>query len=401
MKKLYIAVNNYELTQGINSVVDQFMCNKDLLLKKGIEVIGVIDCKRFYSKIPNRCGTCYELKNKKILKNITHKYYWGNVIAIYRAFNHVGKQTVKVLKRSAGSVLNNEDTIILFQDPYAAFYAIKKLKIKNGLFMSHAFEDELEQLELNYPQIIGRSFENKIRKIYKSIYNNYGIVTICHKAEDWVINHNTETRTYVLYNTVSAEIDTNDNTSESDNCNQINIVMASSINTRKGFDLLLEAIKQMDAKTINRVKMHIFGDGPYLANIKRYCQESKCESLVLYGRTERPYLRYGEMDAFLMTSRSETLPMGILEAMECGLPIFSTNVGAINELVIDDYNGKLFEPTVDDIKNAFEYIIENVGLLKEYGNNSKKRFEDQFSPNEWVEEFSSIIDKEIMYNARK
>jgi glycosyltransferase involved in cell wall biosynthesis len=42
-----------------------------------------------------------------------------------------------------------------------------------------------------------------------------------------------------------------------------------------------------------------------------------------------------------MASKMESLPMVIIEALRYGLPIISTNVGGINELVKNNFNGFL------------------------------------------------------------
>lgn len=391
MRKMYILVNNYLLTQGINSVVDQFFDSREQLLKNKIELKGVVDVNGYHTSIPDRSNKESKDGRKNIVlnkgKNIARNTKCGNSVAIYKNFLFTGKIVAKQLKRIVGSELNDEETIILFQDPYIAYYAIKENIIKNPFFMSHAYEDELEQLFINYPKIKGSKLENKLRGIYKYIYKKCEVIVICMQAKHWIEQHYSGTKIDVLYNTVSTD-------SICDKIGEhplINIAMASSINIRKGFDWLLDAISRIDKTKLKYVKIHIFGDGDYLPIVKKYCEENKCESLICYGRVEKPYSKYENMDAYLMVSRSETLPMGILEAMSCGLPIFSTAVGAIKELVINEYNGKLFEASRDGVIDAIEYIVRNKELLSFYGKSSREIFENKFCQEKWVINLCEIL----------
>jgi glycosyltransferase involved in cell wall biosynthesis len=63
-------------------------------------------------------------------------------------------------------------------------------------------------------------------------------------------------------------------------------------------------------------------------------------------------------DIFVLPARHpEGMPMAVLEALAAGLPIVSTPLGAIPDIVKDGINGFLVEP------NAPEQIAEKIGLL--------------------------------------
>ena len=52
---------------------------------------------------------------------------------------------------------------------------------------------------------------------------------------------------------------------------------------------------------------------------------------------------YHALDIYLITSREEGGPMGLLESAACGTPVITTDVGMAKDLVIDGYNGFLVE----------------------------------------------------------
>lgn len=83
----------------------------------------------------------------------------------------------------------------------------------------------------------------------------------------------------------------------------------------------------------------------------------------------KPLLPYTEVakqmqdsSALLMFSRFENLPCVILEALCCGLPVISSRVGGIAE-VIDERNGILVESeNVDQLADAMQQLVDNHAL---------------------------------------
>ncbi|MFD0673328.1 glycosyltransferase family 4 protein [Cohnella sp. GCM10027633] len=68
---------------------------------------------------------------------------------------------------------------------------------------------------------------------------------------------------------------------------------------------------------------------------------------------------------------SEGTSYACLEAMSCGLPIVSTNVGGLNDLLIDGHNGLLVPPTSDAILNAVRRLVDDGGLRQALGANAR------------------------------
>lgn len=90
-----------------------------------------------------------------------------------------------------------------------------------------------------------------------------------------------------------------------------------------------------------------------------------------------------------MCSRDEGVPLSILEAMQFGLPIFSTNVGGIPDIVSS--NGTLFEPTEEAIRRAIQEITEGVYDLNDMSGKSLQLYAEKYSLDFMVEKYISVI----------
>ena len=72
---------------------------------------------------------------------------------------------------------------------------------------------------------------------------------------------------------------------------------------------------------------------------------------------------YHSLDDFICASKSEGTPNPCLEAAACGVPLLSTRVGNMPELIKGGVNGYFIERDVADIKSRLEYMRDNRDLL--------------------------------------
>lgn len=385
MKRVSIVVNNYMQMQGINSVVDQFMYNKKMYEEKDTKILAVYDSKKIHKEIPER-EVNKRKKNRFLIDNIKslniyHSFFFQTLL-IYLRFVRVGKKACDIVYHN----FLNED-ILVFQDVFAGYFFLKKNKLCKLVYMTHMYQDEIEQLLFNFPKISGSFVEKKLRKIYKYVYENSdGVITICNTAQKHILDNNLCKSIKVIYNGVSSINQMASPGSHS----KIRFVMASSITKRKGMDIFLAAIEELDFEIMQQCEFHIFGEGDYFSSLENACK--KYNNIFFYGKTKKPYQYYKDKDIYLMTSRYETLPMGIIEAMSCGMPILSTKVGAIDELVINNINGYLINVDSTSIINGIKQVVENKDKLAEMGQNSYKLFYDNFSSKKWTEKFAEFFE---------
>jgi glycosyltransferase involved in cell wall biosynthesis len=89
----------------------------------------------------------------------------------------------------------------------------------------------------------------------------------------------------------------------------------------------------------------IIGDGPQMAQMRSWIGQAGLEgSFRMLGSRSDVHRLLPGLDVFLLTSRHEGLPRALLEALAAGLPVVSTSVGGIPELLDGRRNGLLCPP---------------------------------------------------------
>lgn len=106
----------------------------------------------------------------------------------------------------------------------------------------------------------------------------------------------------------------------------------------KDYPTLLAAFAQLQQPAW----LLIAGDGPQLAALRTRSSQLQIENRVIFlGFTEDvlPYLQAA--DAYVLASKWEGLPMGVLEAAACALPAVATDVPGSRQAIEDGYTGRL------------------------------------------------------------
>jgi len=111
----------------------------------------------------------------------------------------------------------------------------------------------------------------------------------------------------------------------------------------KGFDILLKAVSLLKP-SIPELLLNIIGSGPQREYLFSLCAELRLEDNVHFigqVRHEKINEWFQSSDAFCLSSIREGNPNVVLEALSSGLPVASTPVGGVPELIHDRQNGIL------------------------------------------------------------
>lgn len=177
--------------------------------------------------------------------------------------------------------------------------------------------------------------------------------------------------------------------------NSFNIVHVASIKPLKDQRTLLKAVNYLN-QTVDKWKLYIAGEdrANMLPELKSYLIENKIKDKVYFlGNTENISSLLTNSDVFVLTSTTEALPVSIMEAMACGLPIISTNVGGCSELVADGENGFLTKvKDFEGIGKKLRELYYDDEMKKRMGEESRNRAVKFFSEEKMIKGYLTIID---------
>ena len=117
--------------------------------------------------------------------------------------------------------------------------------------------------------------------------------------------------------------------------------VVARLSSEKGVDVALRALKLIVADYPSAC-LHIAGDGPDRAKLVHLASElGLAHHIVWHGHVDDMQSIYQQLTLLMIPSRSEGLPNAALEAMAAGVPVVSTDVGGLSELVINGHTGLL------------------------------------------------------------
>ena len=164
---------------------------------------------------------------------------------------------------------------------------------------------------------------------------------------------------------------------------KVRVLTIGRLIPRKGFQFLIRALPQIVENAAHDFEIEVVGDGPYQAELLRLSEDLGVASYINFTGSV-PYSelpeKYRDADVFILPSLAEGMPLVVLEAMGTGLPIVASRVQGIDELVVEDVNGALFDAgDVDGLAHSLVKLI-NAGKGRiEMGKASVKRVE----PYDW------------------
>jgi glycosyltransferase involved in cell wall biosynthesis len=165
------------------------------------------------------------------------------------------------------------------------------------------------------------------------------------------------------------------------------ITMVGRIDGSKDFDTLIRIALKL-AKTIDNIKINIVGDGTDRARLEELAHTCEATSIVnfLGRRADVPDILH-DSDLFVFLNRFlEGFGIALVEAMSCGLPVVTYNLGANSEIVDDGLDGFLVN-TQDELIEKINLIANSEELSKKLGQNARKKVEEKFDVKVMVEEY--------------
>jgi glycosyltransferase involved in cell wall biosynthesis len=158
----------------------------------------------------------------------------------------------------------------------------------------------------------------------------------------------------------------------------INLVFCGRVGYRKGAFDLIQALALLPSDLSACIKLMMAGDGD-LEQGQQLADHLKVSHHITFlgwvSARQRDQL-LANADIFVLPSYNEGLPMAILEAMAWGIPVITTPVGGIPEVVTPSHNGLLVQPgDIQQLSEAMHLLIKDKALRLSLGKNARKTVE--------------------------
>lgn len=171
------------------------------------------------------------------------------------------------------------------------------------------------------------------------------------------------------------------------------ILYVGRLYSRKGLYTLIQAIPRV-TRRYKDVKFVIAGEGLHnerknLANFAAKLGVKGKTSFTGYFPDEELPKLYQASDIFLFPTLYENLPFAVLEALSTGLPVVTTKVGGIPEVITDGKNGFLVEPAnPEKLADRISSLLDDSEKASEMGKLGRKVVEEKF-------DWEHIVDKVV------
>lgn len=181
------------------------------------------------------------------------------------------------------------------------------------------------------------------------------------------------------------------------------VISVGKLDAQKGFDMLVEAWAIVANKHPDWV-LNIFGVGEWESILHNRIEELNMEGKIhLRGKTLDVVSQYLDSSIYVMSSRYEGLPMVLIEAISCGLPIVSFDCEhGPAEIINNGTDGFLVFPNdIHGLADKICVLIENDELRKEMGFRAfekSKSFSIDCLMQQWISLFRELHNN--IYNQK-
>jgi glycosyltransferase involved in cell wall biosynthesis len=169
------------------------------------------------------------------------------------------------------------------------------------------------------------------------------------------------------------------------------LIMVARLSRWKDQPTLLHALASLQDL---EWQLEFVGDGPLRGQLEALTQQLGLTSRVTFLGFRRDVSeRLAQAQVFLLMSKWEGFPRSILEAMRAGLPVVASDVGGVNESVVDGETGFVI-PRGDTtgLCEVLRKLISSSELRVRMGEAGRARYEEEFTFDRLVERTTKVYE---------
>jgi len=152
------------------------------------------------------------------------------------------------------------------------------------------------------------------------------------------------------------------------------------------------------AKPVDQnVHLTIVGDGGQMGQLRLLAKQLKVIDYIEFTGARNDIAQLlAHANVFVLSSIAEGIPMTVLEAMAASLPIISTDVGGLAELITSGENGYLVEKqNTEQLSQAMANYVKTPALIEQHGEKSQVFIKNNFSEKNMVSKYLMLYNKSL------
>lgn len=171
------------------------------------------------------------------------------------------------------------------------------------------------------------------------------------------------------------------------------VLAVARLQPEKGIDDLVSAAALLRPR-LPGLRIAVAGSGPEEAALRAHIEEAGLTgAFSLLGSRADVGALLAAADAFCLPSRHEGLPIGLLEAMQAGLPCVATRVGGVPGAIADGVDGVLVEPAEPaGLAAALERVLHDGGAA-EMGARARATIDERYAVDAAGAAYADIYDE--------
>jgi len=159
--------------------------------------------------------------------------------------------------------------------------------------------------------------------------------------------------------------------------NETYILFVGRMTAIKRPDRLLDSIEELVKRKVD-IRVLAAGDGELLPGLRDRAVGASLPITFLGWRSDIPKL-IAASDIAILTSDNEAAPLTLIEASMAGVPLVSTNVGSVSDVLINDLNGYLVDSEPAALADALQKLAIDPVLREIMGKAGRERTSRYFS----------------------
>lgn len=177
-----------------------------------------------------------------------------------------------------------------------------------------------------------------------------------------------------------------------DKDNELLVGCVARLHEAKDHASLLRSLAALPQSTAHSVRLALIGDGEERHNLEQLARELRIDDRVHFlGDRDDVERLLPQLDLFVLPSKTEGVPLVLLEAMACGVPCIATSVGGVPELLDDDAGVLVPAECPEELSSALHQLLEDGERRQELARRGHTRVTSRYTLSEMVSSYADAL----------